>query len=128
MKWLFLILVPLVAFGESREACARMLERFAAVEAAYDAAVTSKVAAPATYDAITRFRKEGAHIYAVCKDKMSTTRWYMLGKKINDPKVNALQYVLESPANLKQYAITHPPVIVQTLCGSIKQGVHLPAR
>lgn len=128
MKWFFLIVVPILALAASREECGEMLERFSVVEAAYDAAIASKVAAPATRKAIDDFRKEGGHIYAVCKDKMSTTRWYMLGKKVKDPKVDVSKYLLESPSDVTRYAISHPPVIIQNLCGTIRQGVHLPAR
>lgn len=112
----------------TREECSGMLERFDAVELAYDAAVLSKVAAPATVEAITRFRKEGKYIYNTCKDKMSTTRWYMLGKKVNDSKADIAKFRLESVSELTRYAITHPPVIIKNLCGTIRQGIHLPPK
>lgn len=125
MKLLICCLLPLMLLAESREACTRMVEEFASVEAAYDAVVQSGVAAPASEAAIRRFKKEGAHIYEVCKDKMSTTAWYMLGKKVRSEKVKSGTFHLESPEELRRYAITHPPVRTVVHCGSVRQGIHL---
>lgn len=105
-----------------------MVEEFSSVEAAYDAVVQSGVAAPASEAAIRRFRKEGGHIYEVCKDKMPTTAWYMLGKKVRSDKVNIAMFHLESPEEIRRYAIAHPPVRTVVHCGSVRQGIHLRGR
>lgn len=128
MKAIIFLLLPPLLFALSREECAHRLEKFTPLEKAYDAVLQSKIAAPYSEETIRRFRKEAGQIYTLCKDRMSTTRWYMLGKKAKDDKVDLRQFHLESANDLKNYAISHPPVIVKYLCGSIRQGTHLPAR
>lgn len=115
----FLLLVPMVLLAGSREECARMLEHFASLEKAYDAVVQAGVAAPASETVIRRFRSEGENIYAVCQNKMSTTRWYMLGKKVRSDKVAQGDFHMQTPAELERYAISHPPVITEVRCGRI---------
>lgn len=125
---LFFLLIPMILFAASREECSRMVEAFAPLEQAYDAVVQAKVPAPASVEVIRRFREEGEHIYTVCKDRMSTTQWYMLGKKIKPYNVDIAAFELESPGDLTRYAISHPPVKTIVRCGTIRQGIHLPAR
>jgi hypothetical protein len=55
---------------------------------------------------------------------MSTTRWYMLGKKIKPYGADLAKFHMESIAELKRYAINNPPVITEVRCGTIKQGIH----
>jgi len=125
----FLLVVPLALFAATREECAQMLEEFAPLEKAYDAVVQSQVSSPVSEKIIKEFRRKGGVIYAECKDKMSTTPWYMLGKKIDPKEVDIAKFHLPSAAELTQYALSHPPVIIKNLCGTIQQGVHpLPGR
>jgi hypothetical protein len=124
MKLFSLLIVPMIVFAATRQECAQMLERFAPLERSYDAVVESGVAAPVSEQVIKEFRHEGARIYGECKDKMSTTRWYMLGKKIKPYGVDLAKYHMPSVAELKRYAINNPPVITEVRCGTIKQGIH----
>lgn len=129
MKLFSLLLFPMLLLAATRHECAQMLERFAPLEKAYDAVVESKVASPVSEQVIRDFRHEGASIYGECKDKMSTTRWYMLGKKIKPYGVNLAKFHMQSVAELKSYAINNPPVITEVRCGTIQQGIHpLPRR
>lgn len=129
MKLFFLIIVPMLSLAATREECAQMLERFAPLERSYDAVVESEVASPVSERIIREFRHEGARIYGECKDKMSTTRWYMLGKKIKPHGVDLAKFHMQSVAELKSYAINNPPVITEVRCGTIRQGIHpLPGR
>lgn len=128
MKLFFLLTLPLLLFAATREECSRMVEAFAPLEQSYDAVLQAKIPAPESVRVIIAFQKEGAKIYEVCKDKMSTTKWYMLGKKVKDHNVDIARFRLESVSELKSYALTHPPVKIINLCGSVQQGIHLPER
>ena len=128
MKLFFLIIVPMISLAATREECAQRLERFAALEKAYDAVVESKVASPVSEKVIRDFRREGGAIHAACKDKMSTTRWYMLGKKIEPYDVDIAKFHMENAAELRQYAVSNPPVVTEVRCGRILPGVHLPEK
>lgn len=128
MKLLLLMVLPLLLLGATREECSRMVEAFAALEQSYDAVLQAEIPSLESIRVITAFRKEGAKIYEGCKDKMSTTKWYMLGKKVKERNVNIAKFWLESVGELKNYALTHPPVKIINLCGSVQQGVNLPAR
>jgi hypothetical protein len=124
MKLFFLLIVPMIVFAATWQECTQMLERFEPLEKAYDAVLESSIAAPVSEKVIRDFRREGARIYSECKDKMSTTRWYMLGKKIKPYGVDLAKYHMPSVAELKRYAINNPPVITEVRCGTIKQGIH----
>ncbi len=121
-----LLLIPLLLSAAGRQECTEMLEAFAPLEQAYDAVVESGIASPVAEDVIRDFREEGGKIYRECKDKMSTTRWYMLGKKIAPGKVKIAEFHLPSPEELKQYAISHPPVVIDYRCGTVVQGGRQP--
>jgi len=101
-----------------------MVEAFVPLEKAYAAVVQAGVASPVSEMVIRRFRSEGGKIYEVCKDRMSTTKWYMLGKKIAPEKVDIASFHLPDVAELKRYAVTHPPVVTEVRCGTIRQGIH----
>ncbi len=126
MRYVLLLLFPLFLSAMTREACQKRYESFKALEKAYDAVVQSKIAAPVSVEVIEKFRKEGREIYAECRDKISTSTWYMLGKKTEDAKVDSRKFRLQSLAELKQFALSHPPVVTRVLCGSVQQGVPLP--
>jgi hypothetical protein len=123
---LFLILVPVLLFGATREQCAQMVKDFEPLEKSYDAVVASGVASPVCEKIIRDFRREGGTIYTECKDKMDTTPWYMLGKKIKPYGVDIEKFHLDSPADLTRYALSHPPVVTEYRCGTVTQGIHLP--
>ncbi len=114
--------MPVLVIAATREECTQMLKRFAPLEKAYDAVVQSKVASPVSEQVIAAFRRDGEIIYTECKDKMSTTPWYMLGKKIRADAVNIANFHMQSVKELRQYAITHPPVITNYVCGSVIPG------
>ena len=124
MKLFFLFIVPVLLFAATRQECTRMLEAFAPVEKAYDAVVEAEVPSPTSEKVIRQFRNEGGKIYKACKDRMSTTAWYMLGKKIAPEKADIAAFHMESAAELTRYAITHPPVVTEVRCGTIQQGIH----
>lgn len=109
----------------AREECASMVADFEATEQAYDAVVKAGVAAPAAEKVIAEFQKTGREIYNTCKDKMSTTRWYMLGKKLKASRVNAEDFKMMSLVELQRYALSNPPVITKYYCGSIITGVQV---
>jgi len=121
-----MLVIPLMLSAATRQECTQMLKPFSALEKAYDAVVQAGIAAPASEKVIGDFRREGGRIYAACKDKMSTTRWYMLGKKVNDGRVAAAAFHMPDVAELKRYAISHPPVVTEVRCGTVRQGIHLP--
>jgi len=118
MKY-FLLLVPLALLAATREECAQMVKDFTPLEAAYDAVVQSQVASPISEKVIADFRRQGNIIYTECKDKMSTTPWYMLGKKIEANAVDTRQFHMESVTELTTYAINNPPVITNYVCGTV---------
>jgi len=122
-----LLLLPILLFAATKEECTKMLERFEPLEKAYDALTEAKVASPVAEQVIRDFREEGNRIYTACRDKMSTTRWYMLGKKVAPQKVDIAKYHLPSLAELEQYAVSHPPVVTEYRCGTvIQQGIKQP--
>ncbi|WP_345972475.1 hypothetical protein [Sulfurimonas diazotrophicus] len=121
---LFFLIVPMLLIAATRQECARMVEAFAPIEKAYDAVIEAEIPSPASEKVIRQFRSEGGKIYKVCKDRMSTTQWYMLGKKIDSEQADIASYHLENVAELKRYAITHPPVVTEVRCGTIQQGIH----
>ena len=125
MKWA-LLLIPMLLFAATREECAKKLAVFESLEKAYDAVVEAGIASPVSEEIIRDFRKEGGDIYRECQDRMSTTRWYMLGKKIDPGKVNIAKFHVPSLAELKEYAITHPPVVIDYRCGTVIQGGRQP--
>jgi len=122
MKYI-LLLVPLALLAATREECAQMVKDFAPLEAAYDAVVQSQVASPVSEKVIADFRRQGSVIYTECKDKMSTTPWYMLGKKVDPNSVNAGAFHISSVAELTQYAINNPPVVTKYICGTVSPPV-----
>ncbi|UFS62278.1 hypothetical protein LOH54_11580 [Sulfurimonas sp. HSL-3221] len=121
---LFFLIVPMLLFAATRQECARMVEAFAPVGKAYDAVIEAEIPSPASEKVIRQFRSEGGKIYKRCKDRMSTTLWYMLGKKISSDKTDIASFHLENVAELTRYAITHPPVVTEVRCGTIQQGIH----
>lgn len=123
---LVMILIPLLLFAATREECAKKLAAFEPLEKSYDAVVEAGMASPVSEKIIRDFRKEGGDIYRECKDRMSTTRWYMLGRKIDPGKVNIAKFHLPSLTELKQYAINHPPVVIDYRCGTVIQGGRQP--
>jgi len=120
---LFFLIIPILLSAATREECAQRLKRFAALEKAYDAVVASGIASPVSEKVIRDFRREGGGIYADCKDKMSTTPWYMLGKKVQSHDVDPKKFHMESILELRNDAISHPPVITQVVCGTVTPGV-----
>jgi len=122
MKLFLLLIVPLLLSAATREECAKRLEAFAPLEKAYDAVVASGVASPVSERVIREFRREGESIYTDCENKMSTTPWYMLGKKVRSYDVDIAKFHIESFAEVRQYAISNPPVIMKVVCGTVKPG------
>ena len=120
--------MPLLLSAATREECVERLKRFAPLEKAYDAVVAAGIASPISEKVIRDFRTEGSGIYTDCKDKMSTTPWYMLGKKVQADDVKVEQFHMESAMELRSYAISHPPVIVNTVCGTVTPGANPPRR
>jgi len=120
MKFLAVaIFLPLMLAAATREECAQMVKDFAPLEAAYDAVVQSQVASPVSEKVIADFRRQGGLIYTECKDKMSTTPWYMLGKKIEANAADTAKFHMESVAQLTSYATNNPPVITKYICGTV---------
>ena len=126
MRFVVMLTVPWLLFSATREACTERYERFRSLEAAYDAVVEAKIASPVAVEVIEAFRKEGGEIYRACRDRLSTSTWYMLGKKVEDRKVDIAKFRLQSLEDLKRYALTHPPVVTKVLCGTVTQGGRLP--
>ena len=116
------MIIPLMLSAATREECAKRLEQFAPLEKAYDAVVASGIASPVSERIIRDFRREGERIYNDCKNKMSTTPWYMLGKKVQSYDVDIAKFHMESFAEVRQYAISNPPVITKVVCGTVTPG------
>ena len=119
---LFFLIIPLLLSAVTREECAQWLEQFAPLEKAYDAVVASGIASPVSERIIRDFRRDGERIYNDCKNKMSTTPWYMLGKKVKSYDVDIAKFHMESFAEVRQYAISNPPVITKVVCGTVTPG------
>jgi hypothetical protein len=117
-----IVLFPLLLTAATREECAQRLKKFAPLEKAYDAVIQSGVASPASEKVIKDFRRVGGGIYADCKNKMNTTPWYMLGRKVQSRDVDLAKFHIQSVAELKRYAISHPPVITKVVCGTVSPG------
>ena len=120
---IWIVLTPLLLIAATREECAKRLERFAPLEKAYDAVIASGIASPVSEKVIKDFRREGGGIYADCKNKMSTTPWYMLGKKVQSRDVDIAKFHIQSVVELRTYAINNPQVITQVVCGTVTPGV-----
>lgn len=121
MKSLMAILL-LTASLFARETCAELVASLEATEKAYDAVVKANIPSPVSQKVVREFQQQGNNVYNVCKEKMSTTKWYMLGKKLNREKVKASDFYVRSLEEMKQFAISNPPVIVERRCGRIIQG------
>ena len=106
----------------NREECIKRFEEFKVLERAYDAVIAADIAFPIAETVITDFRREGEALYVGCKNKISTSTWYMLGKKVRTRKKNIRDFHLESPQELVIFARSHPPVVTRVLCGSVTNG------